>query len=475
MNQQHVSDMRAEDEDLGSSFEAQNSQSDARALGSSFELHNSVSAEEREELREKRRPKSHLWIWIAVAVIAAAVIFLVHRTRSKQASGSKGAAGAGAAGAGTSGGRSGRGQQGPAAITVGQAKTGDINIYVDALGTVTPTNTVTIYSQITGRVMAVYYREGQLVHKGDPLVDIDPRPYQATLTQAQGTLAHDKAVLAEAKIDLERYQAAFARNAIAKQQLDDQVQVVFQDQGTVTADEGTVAYDQVQLAYCHIVAPITGKVGLRLVDPGNTVFSGTGSTLVVITQLTPITVVFNVSEDDLPQVQAQLKGGHALSVDAYDRGNDKKLETGRLTSLDNEVDTTTGTVKFRATFANPKSALYPNQFVNARLLVKTLHGATLVPSAAVQHNGTAAFVYVVKPDNTVAVQNITTQTSNEEVTAVQGVNPGTTLATSGFDRLENGAKVQNRGQGSGSGAKASQGNGSKADSGSPSSSGNKAP
>jgi multidrug efflux system membrane fusion protein len=431
MNQE---EMRAADEDLGSSFEAQNSQSDNRALGTSFELHNSVSPEEREAILEKRRPKSRLWLWITLLLVIA-----------------------GAAGA--SSGRSGRGQQGPAAITVGQSKTGDINVYVDALGTVTPTYTVTVYSQITGKVMSVHYREGQMVHKGDPLVDIDPRPYQATLTQAQGTLEHDQAVLAQAKIDLERYQAAYARNAIAKQQLDDQVQAVFQDQGTVTADQGSVAYDQVQLGYCHIVAPITGKVGLRLVDPGNTVFSGTGSTLVVITQIEPITVVFNVSEDDLPQVETQLRAGHTLEVDAYDRSDSKKIETGRLNSLDNEVDTTTGTVKFRASFANKNAVLFPNQFVNARLLVTTLKNATLVPSAAVQHNGTAAFVYLVNPNNTVSVRNITTETSNEEVTAVQGVGPGTELATSGFDRLENGAQVQTPG-----GKKTFQTNASKTDS-----------
>jgi multidrug efflux system membrane fusion protein len=443
MNQE---EMRAADEDLGSSFEAQNSQSDNRALGTSFELHNSIL--------EKRRPKSRLWLWITLLLVIAGVIFLVHRERAEKAAaaGSKGAAGA-------SSGRSGRGQQGPAAITVGQSKTGDINVYVDALGTVTPTYTVTVYSQITGKVMSVHYREGQMVHKGDPLVDIDPRPYQATLTQAQGTLEHDQAVLAQAKIDLERYQAAYARNAIAKQQLDDQVQAVFQDQGTVTADQGSVAYDQVQLGYCHIVAPITGKVGLRLVDPGNTVFSGTGSTLVVITQIEPITVVFNVSEDDLPQVETQLRAGHTLEVDAYDRSDSKKIETGRLNSLDNEVDTTTGTVKFRASFANKNAVLFPNQFVNARLLVTTLKNATLVPSAAVQHNGTAAFVYLVNPNNTVSVRNITTETSNEEVTAVQGVGPGTELATSGFDRLENGAQVQTPG-----GKKTFQTNASKTDS-----------
>ena len=244
------------------------------------------------------------------------------------------------------------------------------------------------------------------------------------MTQAEGNLEHDQGVLAQARMDLKRYQAAYARNAIAKQQLDDQEQVVKQDEGTVKADQGTVAYDQVQLAYCHIVAPISGKVGLRLVDPGNTIFSGSSSTLVVITQLQPITVVFNVSEDDLPQVQAQLKGGRTLEVDAFDRSNEKQIEAGKLTSLDNEVDTTTGTVKFRATFPNQNLSLFPNQFVNARLLVRTLRKVTLVPSAAVQHNGTAAFVYIVKPTKRSAVQQITTVTQRRTGDRGAGIERG---------------------------------------------------
>jgi len=301
---------------------------------------------------------------------------------------------------------------------------------------------VTIYSQITGVVLAVHYREGQLVHKGDPLVDIDPRPYEATLTQAEGTLQHDQGVLEQAEMDLKRYQAAYARNAIAKQILDDQEKAVIQDQGTVKTDEGTVQYDKVELSYCHIVSPINGRVGLRLVDTGNTVFSGSSSTLVVITQLQPITVVFNVSEDDLPAVQAQLKGNRALQVDAFDRANEKNIESGKLTSLDNEIDTTTGTVKFRASFPNKNLDLFPNQFVNARLLERTLTNAVLAPTAAVQYNGTAAFVYIVNPNKTVGVQPVTVVTGNEKVTAVTGVNSGVTVATSGFDRLENGAHVQ---------------------------------
>ena len=411
-------DTRPHDEDLGQSFEAHSGD-----VGSEFEERNSSP-----ELLYKK--KSHATLWIILIVVALLAVFLVYYF-------TKPSAGSGAAAGGA-----GRGQNGPAAITVGKSTTGNINIYVDALGTVTPVATITLYSQITGVVMSVHYREGQVVRKGDPLVDVDPRPYEATLTQAEGQLLHDQGVLGEAQMDLTRYQAAYARNAIAKQILDDQEKAVIQDQGTVQADEGTVDYDKVQLAYCHIVSPISGRVGLRLVDPGNTVVSGSSSTLVVITQLQPITVVFDVSEDDLPPVQAQLKGNKAMQVDAFDRADEKVIETGKLLALDNEIDTTTGTVKFRANFPNKNLVLFPNQFVNARLLVRTLTNTTLAPTAAIQYNGTAAFVYIVNANNTVKVQSVTAVTGNDMVTAVTGVGPGITLATSGFDRLEDGAPVQ---------------------------------
>jgi len=375
--------------------------------------------------RKRRR-----WIWISAVALAVLGIFLaLHDKKQKDLEAKKAAE-----------------APPPAAITVGQSKTGSINIYINALGTVTPIYTVTLYSQITGKVITVHYKEGELVGAGDPLVDIAPQPYQALLTQAEGNLAHDQSVLDQARIDLARYQAAWARNAIAKQQLDDQVQAVRQAEGSVKADEGAVAYDKVQLSYCHIVSPIGGRVGLRLVDPGNTVFSGNSSTLVVITQLQPITVVFNVSEDDLSQIQTQLSAGRTLKVDAYDRANNRQMETGKLTSVDNQIDTTTGTLKFRATFPNNRFSLFPNQFVNARLLVRTLQNATLVPTASVQYNGTNPFVYVVQSNNTVALRQIKVVTGNEKETAVEGLTPGLFLATSGFDRLENGAAVTVRGQ-----------------------------
>ncbi len=417
MAQQDSRDVPPQGEDLGQSFEAHNGN-----IGSAFQERNASP----ELVIEKR---SHTTMWVILIVVIVLVALLVYYLTSPKTP--EGAPPGG-----------GRGQNGPAAITVGKSATGNINMYVDALGTVTPVATITLYSQITGVVQSVHYREGQIVRKGDPLVDVDPRPYEATLVQAEGTLIRDEGLLAEARMDLARYQAAWARNAIQKQQLDDQEKVVVQDEGSVKADQGSVDYDKVELSYCHIVSPINGRVGLRLVDPGNTVFSGSSSTLVVITQLQPITVVFDVSEDELPEIQSQLKDRRAMEVDAFDRGDEKLLEAGKLLAVDNEIDTTTGTVKFRANFPNRGDALFPNQFVNARLLVRTLTNTTLVPTAAVQYNGTAAFLYMVNPNNTVTVQPITVVTSNVDVSAVTGVNPGETLATSGFDRLENGAHVQ---------------------------------
>ncbi len=238
---------------------------------------------------------------------------------------------------------------------------------------------------------AVHYSEGQFVKKGDALIDIDPRPYEATLLEAQGTLERDTNVLAQAQMDLERYQKAWAQNAIQKQLLDDQEKIVLQDQGTVKNDQGTVNYDQTELSYCHITAPIAGRVGLRLVDPGNVVQASGTTVLVVITQVQPITVIFTMAEDSLAQVQARMRKMHTLPVEAMDRSQTTKLGTGKLFTIDNQIDTTTGTVKLRALFDNKDGALFPNQFVNTRLLVNTQEGVTLIPTAAIQHNGDGRF------------------------------------------------------------------------------------
>jgi multidrug efflux system membrane fusion protein len=298
------------------------------------------------------------------------------------------------------------------------------------------------------------------VKKEAPLLDIDPRPYQAALTQSEGQLAHDQALLAEADIDLDRYKSAFSRNAIAQQQVYDQEQTVQQYQGTVKNDEGMVDNAKVNLVYTHITSPIDGRVGLRLVDPGNIVQANSTTPLVVVTQLQPITVIFSVAEDYLPQIQQQLRQGHTMAVAALDRTQEKEIATGSLLTLDNQIDTTTGTLKLKAIFANSDSALFPNQFVNTRLLVETEHDATLVPAAAIQRNAQGAFVYVVRSDNTAQLRNVKPGVADGNTQAVQGVQPNEVVAVSGFDRLQDGAKVAVRtGRRGGNGSGNSNSNG----------------
>jgi multidrug efflux system membrane fusion protein len=321
------------------------------------------------------------------------------------------------------------------AITTATATKGDIGVYVDSIGTVTPVYTDSITSQVNGLIIAVHYKEGQLVKKDDPLVDIDSRPYRATLLQAQGALERDENVLAQARMDLERYREAWARNAIAKQILDDQEKLVLQDEGTVKNDQGAVQYDEVQVEYCHITAPIAGRVGLRLVDPGNVVQSAGTVTLAVITQVEPITVIFTIPEDSLGPVAAQLKKKAKLAVDALDRTAQTKIASGSLLTLDNLIDTTTGTVKGRSIFANKNDALFPNQFVNTRLLVTTLQGVTLVPASAIQQNGQASFVYVIQ-DNVAHMRSVKPGVTDGGMTQVDGINPGDVVANSSFDKLQ---------------------------------------
>ncbi|MEI9981565.1 MAG: efflux RND transporter periplasmic adaptor subunit [Edaphobacter sp.] len=329
---------------------------------------------------------------------------------------------------------------GPVTLTIATAQKGNIGVYLESIGTVTPVYTASITSQATGPVIAVHFTEGQIVKKGDPLVDIDPRPYQAALLQAQGALDRDQAILEQATMDLERYRDAWARNAIPKQTLDDQEKIVLQDAGTVKNDQGTVQAAQVQLSYCRITAPISGRVGLRLVDPGNVVQSSGTVTLAVITQLQPITVIFTIPEDHLGQVQPRLRQKAKLTVDAYDRAALKKIASGSLLTLDNQIDTTTGTVKARASFDNKDGSLFPNEFVNTRLLVNTLQGATLIPSSAIQHNGSASFVYIIQ-DNTAHLRSVKPGVTEGQNTAVTGVNPGDVLADSSFDKLQDKSKI----------------------------------
>jgi multidrug efflux system membrane fusion protein len=380
-----------------------------------------------------------MWTSLLFLLLLVVIVFLViHKNEAK-------AAAAKAAQAAT---------KASVAATVATATKGDIGVYLDAIGTVTPVYTSSISSQADGVLTAVHYREGQLVQKGDALIDIDPRPYQAQLLQAEGALERDTNVLAQAQMDLDRYRAAWAKNGISKQLLDDQEKIVLQDQGTVKNDQGTVNYDQVQLGYCHITAPISGRVGLRLVDPGNVVQAAGGTVLVVITQVQPTTVIFTIAEDSLAQVQARMRQMHTLPVVAMNRSQTAKLATGKLFTIDNQIDTTTGTVKLRALFDNKNGALFPNQFVNARLLVNTNDGVTLIPTNAIQHNGQLAFVYVVSnatgttPPHciqttpcSVSVRNVKTGVSDGSMTAVEGINPGDVVATSSFDKLQDKSKV----------------------------------
>jgi multidrug efflux system membrane fusion protein len=399
----------------------------------------------------EKNKTGHWWIWLLAIIVLLIGVFYYYREKSA----ADAAAAAKAAAA-------------PHAVPVvtTTARKGDIGDYVEALGTVTPVYTVSVTSRVSGQIMAVHYKEGQAVAKGDALVDIDPRPYQAALTQAQGQLAHDQAVLAEAKIDLDRYQSAYAQNAIAQQQVFDQEQTVKQDEGTVENDQGTVAAAQTNLDYCHITSPIAGRVGIRLVDPGNVVQAASTTSLVVVTQLQPITVIFDVAEDYLPQIQKGMQKGNHLTVQALDRTQESQIAAGTVTTLDNEIDTTTGTVKLRATFVNADMALFPNQFVNAKLLLATEQGVTLVPSAAVQRNAQGPFVYVIGANQTASVRTITAGTTDGTVTAVQGVQPGEVVAISGFDKLTDGAKVTtSKPQGSGAGGSGSGSGGHKAASG----------
>jgi len=367
-------------------------------------------------------PKRHWLAWTIVLLVCAALSLpLLHH--AKQPGGMPPGGGGGIP------------------VTVAQVHTAPMDVYLDALGTVTPLQTVNVYSQVAGRVLAVAYREGELVKKGQLLVTLDAGPTQAQLDQAQGSLVRDRALLDQARVNLQRYQEARQQKAIAEQTVSDQQSLVRQYEGTVQNDQGSVQYYRAELAYYRIQAPITGRIGLRLVDAGNTVFSGSTTALATLTQVDPMTVVFSVAEDHIPQIQHQLAARAGLRVDLYDRSQTRQIATGRLLSLDNQVDTTTGTVKLRAQFSNTQNQLFPNQFVNARLQVDTLRGARIVPTVAVQYNGQQAFVYRVKTDGTVALQNLRVVNSNQDETAVEGLELGDSVVTGNFDRLQDGSRV----------------------------------
>ncbi len=322
---------------------------------------------------------------------------------------------------------------------------GDMPITIDALGAVTPFATVTVKTQIAGKLMEVGFQEGQLVKAGDFLAQIDSRPYEAALAQAQGQLAKDTSLYAQAQADLARYETLSKQDSIARQQVEDQTFLVAQDKAAMASDQAQIDTAKLNIAYCHIVSPVSGRVGLRLVDPGNYLQPSDTTGIVVIAQIDPISVVFSTPEDNLPQITARLNSGATLPVTVFDRSNVKQLATGTLTTFDNEVDPTTGTFKLRATFANPDGTLFPNQFVNVRLLVDTLSGAVLAPNAAIQLGASGSFVYVVNADSTVAVRNVTTGPADaKNTTIVSGLAVGENVVIDGVDRLRDGAKVSVR-------------------------------
>jgi len=378
---------------------------------------------------KRRRP----WIWILLLVLLAAGGYYFWSKKPAQPSGS---------GSGKGGGQRGQGANAAAPVDAAKAVKGNIGVYVTGLGAVTPIYTVTVQSRVDGQLMQVLYKEGDMVHQGDKLAEIDPRPYQAQLTQYEGQLLRDQALLDNARIDQARYETLIKQNAIPEQQLATQVALVKQDEGTVKNDQGLIDSVKVDLVYCNITAPISGRIGLRLVDPGNIVQASSTTGLLVITQLQPISVIFTISEDQLPAVYAKQRAGQKLPVDAFNREMTKKLVSGTLTTIDNEIDQTTGTVKLRATFDNAHFELFPNQFVNARLLQQEKRGVVLVPSAAVQRNSSNTYVYVVKPDSSVTVKQVKVGTSDDTNTEItSGVVEGDVVVLTGVDKLQEGSKV----------------------------------
>jgi multidrug efflux system membrane fusion protein len=371
---------------------------------------------------------------LVVAIIVVFLIASIRHFHNKQAA------------AGTGRGRGPGGQNGPVAVAVAAAAAGDIQLRIPALGTVTSLATVTVRTQISGVMQKILFTEGQLVHQGDSLAQIDPRPYEAALEQMQGNLKRDQALLADAKLDLKRYEGLIKEDSIAEQQVDTQKALVDQYIGTVESDAGQVKTASVNLVYTHIDSPVTGRVGLRQVDQGNYVTPGDANGIVVINQLQPITVIFAIPEDNVSALMQKVRSGTALTVEAYDRTNSAKLADGKLLMVDNQIDVTTGTVKLRAQFDNPDGLLFPNQFVNIQLLQDLLQNQIVIPNSAVRRgapNGVVGtFVYVVNSDHTVAVRPVTLGVvDGERVAIAKGLNLGELVVTDGGDRLRDGAQV----------------------------------
>ena len=391
-----------------------------------------------QEPRPEQRPRRRIWPWLLVLVIAGVAVYY-YISRPKQPSQPSTAA----ITTQVPGARHGRGGGGVPPVVAVKAFKGDIGVYYTGLGAVTPIFTVTVKSRVDGQLMQVLYKEGQMVKEGEPLVEIDPRPYQATLTQYEGALVRDEALLANARVDLKRYEDLIGRKAVPEQTLATQRALVEQDEGTVKTDQGQIDAAKLNLVYCHITAPISGRLGLRLVDPGNFVQAASLTALAVITQVDPISVIFTLSEDQLGQVAQRFNHGARLRVDAYDHEMNRKMASGTLSTIDNQIDQTTGTVKLRAVFDNPGGKLFPNQFVNAKLLVQEKRGVLLLQNAAIQRNSKSTYVFLVKPDNTVTIKQVQLGTSDGENTEItSGLEAGDVVVMTGVDKLQEGSKVQ---------------------------------
>jgi membrane fusion protein, multidrug efflux system len=379
-------------------------------------------------MTEKRRSLRGAWVVILVLLLAAAgaTVFFLQPSAPQLPTG-----------------RRGIDPTRPTPVVAAAAQTGDINVYLAGLGTVTPLKTVTVRSRVDGELLKVSFREGQVVKEGDLLAEIDPRPYQAQLAQFEGQMARDQALLANARIDVDRYRTLYAQDSIAKQQVDTQEALVRQYEGTIKFDQGQIDNAKLQLIYSRITAPISGRLGLRLVDPGNIVRAGDANGLVVITQLQPMTAIFTIPQDNLPGVMQRQRSGEKLTVEAYDREQKKKLASGTLVSVDNQIDPATGTIKLKAQFPNEDASLFPNQFVNVRMLLDTRRGATLVPNAAVVRGGQGTFVYVIKEDRTVELRKVGVgMAEGDSVSVESGLAPGELVVVEGSDRLRDGAKVE---------------------------------
>ena len=386
--------------------------------------------------------KGHRWLWIVALAVVIAVAFWYFRG-SRSSTEAQGPGGAGGASTGKGPGRQGAGAGGfVVPVVVASAQRGDLPVYFNGLGTVTAFNTVTVRSRVDGQITKINFQEGQFVHQGQDLVDIDSRPFQVQLEQAEGQLAKDQAQLRDVQVNYERFQLLYKEGVIPKQQVDTQGAQVGQFEGSIKGDQGAIDSAKLQIVYSHVTAPISGRVGLRLVDVGNIVHATDSTGLLVITQLQPIAVIFSLPQDQLPQVASRLQRGEQLLVDAYDRDDTTKIESGKLLTIDNQIDTTTGTYKLKCVFNNDRNTLFPNQFVNVHLLADVKKNLVIVPATAIQRGPQGTYVYVVQNDNTAKIQSVTiAQSSADKVGLSTGVNPGDSVVVDGQDKLQDGSKI----------------------------------